>query len=189
VGDWDIGAHVFEGTSREPVLRPNATGTMLQPYYAQITQVGVDVQYTREAWLWKLETIRRAGHGERFSAAVGGFEYTFYQVGGGSGDVGILAEYLYDGRGVDAPVTPFNRDLFLGARWAFNDVQDTSVLAGVIVDTHDGSRLVSIEAERRFGDHWKLEVESRWFVDVATGNDLNAFREDSYLTARFTRHF
>ena len=189
VGDWDIGAHLFHGTDREPSLRPNSEGNALQPHYALISQFGVDVQYTRDAWLWKLEAIQRTGAGNSFSAVVGGFEYTLFQVAGGDADLGLLVELLYDGRSNDAPATPFDRDLFVGARWAWNDVQDTSLLAGLITDTNDGSRLFSIEGERRVGDNWKIEVEGRWFVDVAEDNTLNVFRQDSYLTARLTRYF
>ena len=48
--------------------------------YDLIQQAGLDVQYTRDAWLWKLEGILRDGHCDLFAAAVGGFEYTLYQV-------------------------------------------------------------------------------------------------------------
>ena len=57
-----------------------------------IHQLGADVQYTREAWLWKLEAIGREGQGDTFAALVGGLEYTFYQVGKSAADVGLLAE-------------------------------------------------------------------------------------------------
>ena len=86
-GDVDIGVSVFHGTGREPGLVPGANGEALAPYYHQVTQVGLDVQYTREAWLWKLEAIGRDGLDDRFFATVAGFEYTFY----GLGTLAILA--------------------------------------------------------------------------------------------------
>ena len=66
VGDWDIGAHVFRGTGREPSLIPDPQANVLRPFYQQITQAGVDIQYTREAWLWKLEGLVREGQGRTF---------------------------------------------------------------------------------------------------------------------------
>ena len=89
--------------------------------YRTITQLGLDLQYTREAWLWKLEAIGRAGEGETFGAAVGGVEYTRYQVFGSAADVGFLSEYLYDGRDVTAPPTAFDNHGFVGTRLALND--------------------------------------------------------------------
>ena len=71
--------------------------------YDQMTQVGVDVQYTRDAWLWKLEAIGRDTRIDNFTALVGGFEYTFYGVRDSAADVGVLLELLYEGcEGVDA---------------------------------------------------------------------------------------
>ena len=77
IGEWDMGLSYFHGTGREPVLAPNQGGTRLIPFYEIINQIGLDLQYTRGAWLWKLEAIAREGQGDTFGAAIGGFEYTF----------------------------------------------------------------------------------------------------------------
>ncbi len=149
----------------------------------------MDVQYTREAWLWKLEALVREGQGDTFGAVVAGFEYTRYQIGGSDGDLGLLVEYLHDARDASAPVTVFDNDVFVGARWARNDIQDTSVLGGAIIDMNDGSTLLSVEAERRLGDSWKLEAELRWLVDVDERNTLSALRQDSHLRLSLARYF
>jgi len=189
LGDWDIGASVFHGTGREPRFRVDDTGTALIPIYDQITQLGTDLQYTNEAWLWKFEGIARSGQGDTFAAAVAGFEYTLYQLAESALDLGLLVEYLYDGRDATAPPTLFENDVFAGARLTLNDTQDTSLLAGLVVDAEDQSTLLSIEAERRLGDAWKLEVESRWFINVDRGNLLQSVSDDSYLTVRLRRYF
>ncbi|MFQ5633975.1 MAG: hypothetical protein ACE5G3_01405 [Gammaproteobacteria bacterium] len=188
-GDWDIGAAVFRGTGREPRLRINDTGTALIPVYEQITQFGADLQYTREAWLWKFEGIVRSGQGDTFAATVAGFEYTLYQLGDTAADLGLLFEYLYDGRDRDAPVTIYDNDVFAGARLALNDMQDTSLLTGAVIDMGDGSALFSVEAERRLGDRWKVELESRWPVNTADRNPLHGVTDDAYLSFRLSRYF
>ena len=115
-----VGAHVFEGTSREARFVIAPEGDRLLPVYDQMTQFGVDVQYTAEAWLWKLEAIARDTRVDSFLAAVGGFEYTFYGVKNSSADVGVLFEYLYDGRNALSPPTGADNDLFVGAPQNFN---------------------------------------------------------------------
>ena len=83
-GPLDLGLSVFDGTSREPALRPAsfrplpplpagipiptcdgipvvAFPTALAPYYPQIRQFGLDAQLTTESVLLKLEAIHRAG--------------------------------------------------------------------------------------------------------------------------------
>ncbi len=79
--------------------------------------------------------------------------------------------------------------MFVGSRLALNDAQDTSVLFGVIVDANDGSIAGRLEAERRLSQRFLLEIESRFFTNVAPGNALNLFRQDSYLGVRIGYHF
>ena len=189
IGDFDVGVHLFHGTGRDPALMVSEDSTELIPLYRTITQVGLDLQYTRDAWLWKLEAISRAGEGRAFGAFVGGFEYTRYQVLGSAADLGVLGEYLYDGRDVTAPPTAFDNDGFVGARLALNDTQDTALLAGAVVDLEDGTVAARVETERRLTDRLTLELESRLFGSVDPENLLQSFRNDSFLTVRLSLFF
>jgi hypothetical protein len=188
-GDFDVGLSLFSGTSREPRLLPNAAGTALVPWYDQIDQFGVDLQYTRDAWLWKFEGIVRDGYRETFTAAVGGFEYTLYQLGDSAADLGLLAEYQYDGRGAEEPVTIADNDVFVGARLALNDTQDTSVLAGLTYDVDTGETIINIEAERRFGDDYLVELRARGFSGADPDNVTWALGSDNYLQLQVSRYF
>jgi hypothetical protein len=161
----------------------------LIPIYDQMDQASLELQWTVEAWLWKLEAITRWGHGDRFSAVVAGFEYTFFNLLGTTLDLGVLAEYLYDDRSAAAPGTPFENDVFVGARLAFNDVGSTSILAGTIVDDQTGVILVTIEASRRLGDRWTIELESAAFFDVPSTALLSSVRRDDYVQLRLSRFF
>ena len=183
-GDFDLGVGVFHGTGRAPSFLLNADQSGLIPVYSEITQIGLDLQYTRDAWLWKLEALAREGEGSTFGAAVFGFEYTMYQVFGSSTDVGLLAECLYDGRDEVAPPTAFAQGAFLGARLALNDADDTSLLAGAIVDLEDGSIAGRIEAQRRLTSSLSLEIESRFFTNVADTSLLRTVSQDSYAVVR-----
>lgn len=189
IGDWDFGAYVFHGTGREPRLQVNGSGSALLPIYDQITQFGTDLQYTHEAWLLKFEGIVRSGQGDTFAASVAGFEYTFYQIGESAADLGLLVEYLYDGRDNQAPGVLFENDAFIGTRLSLNDTQNTSLLLGAIIDIEDQSTSFSIEAERRIGDSWTIELESRWFANAEKGNPLQFIEDDDYVTLRLQKYF
>jgi len=189
VGNFDFGVHVFHGTGREAAFVPSSEDRgHLAALYRTITQAGVDLQYTHNAWLWKVEAIVREGEGRTFGAVVGGFEYTLYQAHG-DGDIGLLAEYLYDGRDATAPPTSFDNDLFVGTRLAFNDVFDTQLLAGGIVDLNDGSLAARIEGGRRLTNTLKVELEGRFFLNVAEDNFLSLFASDSFLNLRLAYSF
>ncbi|MBW2149143.1 MAG: hypothetical protein JRG73_11840 [Deltaproteobacteria bacterium] len=192
LGDWDIGLAHFWGTNREPRLLPdqdNAVRPVLIPRYDLIHQTSLDVQFTTGGWLWKLEAITRGGHGARFAALVVGFEYTFFGVFGTAADLGVLGEYLYDGRGDDAPATPFDDDVFVGARLALNDPQSTEVLAGAIVDRDTQATFANVEASRRFGDRWTIELEARAFINIQPSDVLFGLRRDDYVQIRVARYF
>lgn len=188
-GDVDIGVSAFRGTGREPKLVAAVEGDRLLPYYHQITQFGLDLQYTRDAWLWKLEAIARDGLDDQFLAGVGGFEYTFYGVRDSAIDVGLLVEYLYDGRAASEPVTSFDNDLFIGSRLAFNDTQDSSLLAGIVLDRHESEWFFNLEAERRLGENYTVEGRLRLFRGAAAGGPLFSVDRDDYLQISIARYF
>ena len=189
VGNVDFGLSAFSGTSREPRLLPNADASALIPVYDQIDQLGLDLQYTGDAWLWKLEGIIRETPSDSFGAAVGGFEYTVYQVADSSTDVGLLLELQYDGRADSEPLTLADNDLFVGIRLALNDVQDTSLLAGLGYDLDSGETYVNVEAERRFGEFYVLQLRARSFTRAEPGDSSYAIEKDDYLELQLSRFF
>jgi len=189
IGDVDLGLSWFSGTSRDPRLLLNAESTALVPYYDLIDQVGVDLQYTRDAWLWKLEAIARDGATDSFGAAVGGVEYTVYQLRNSATDLGLLLEYQYDGRAITEPLTLADNDVFVGARLAFNDVQDSTALLGLSYDVDTGATFVNIEADRRFGQNYVAELRVRLFSDADRDDPVFAISSDDYLQLQFSRYF
>jgi hypothetical protein len=189
IGDIDIGLSLFSGTSREPRFVPAEDGPYLLPHYDLIDQFGVDMQYTRDAWLWKLEAIARNGYSHSFAAAVAGFEYTMYQVRDSAADIGLLLEYQYDGRNELEPITVNDNDIFVGTRLALNDMQDTSVLAGVAYDVDTGETFLSIEAERRFGDDIAFELRVRAFSGADPQDVTYSLTRDDYVQIQIAKYF
>ncbi len=188
-GDVDVGLYYFQGTNREPRLQIANDGQSLIPHYDQIGQFGLDLQYTRDAWLWKLEAIIRDGFDGSFAAAVAGFEYTFYQVAESAADIGLLMEYQYDNRSASEPLTLADNDLFIGGRLALNDAQNTALLAGVVVDMDTAETFFNIEAERRFGDSVVLELRVRVITGADSGDPTYAISQDDYVQLQVARFF
>ncbi|NOQ34766.1 MAG: hypothetical protein GQ569_02605 [Methylococcaceae bacterium] len=191
LGDWDLGLSHFYGTNREPTLLPELqqTGELkLIPYYEMIHQSGVDIQVTKGSWLWKMESIVRSGQGRTFFASTAGFEYSLYNLFETGLDLGIVAEYLYDSRGDNSPTT--TEDDFLAAvRFSFNDIQSTEILAGVILDRRSNEKFYNIEASRRLGDDFKIEVEARFFSGAASRDISYFLRNDDHIRAELSYHF
>ncbi|MCG8467369.1 MAG: hypothetical protein MJB57_04065, partial [Gemmatimonadetes bacterium] len=188
----DLAVSGFLGLSREPRLVPTTgpdDAVRLQPTYDEIDQVSIDAQWTQGATLWKLEAMTRGGHDERIYAAVVGVEHTLFNLGPGAADLGLLAEYMIDDRSDAAPFTPFDNDVFLGARWAFNDPTDSSILGGPVIDYETGEIFAFLEAERRFGDRWVAELEVRILANTDEAGPIHGLRQDDFLTLRLSRFF
>jgi hypothetical protein len=191
LGIFDIGLSHFSGTSREPLIVPTLNSSLdsvFAPFYNIIDQTGLDLQATTGGWLLKLEAINRFGQGDRFFAATAGFEYTFSNIKNSGIDVGLIMEYHYDERGKEG-LAPFDDDIFFGSRLAFNDVQSTDILAGAIIDRDTGSSFLNLEASRRLGDRYKLEVEFRGFVNASPEEIFYGLRKDHYFQLELARYF
>lgn len=194
-GGTDFGVYVFRGTSRDPLLAlpsmidaNDTDDSRLIPFYEQINQFGTDVQYASGNWLWKLEAYFRNGYLQDYFAAVGGFEYTFFGVGGGNTDIGILSEYAYNDRD-DGGMTIFQNDLFLGMRLTPNDTAGTQLLAGFAQDLERSENALSIEASRRFGANWRLILEAWFFLDTADDSVIHQLRNDDFARLELAYYF
>ncbi len=181
-GQMDYGLSWFKGTAREAQLRPTSpTADELLPFYDQIERVGVDLQYTADAWLWKLEAIhQQARQTTDFSALVAGLEYTFYGLHEGLYDLGLLAEYSHDSSD-NAQSVLLQNDVFIGARFGFNDTQSSSILAGGFLDLDDDSQVFRIEASRRVFEDAKLSIEAQVFSNVDSNNLSYSVRDNDFI--------
>ena len=192
--EYDMGLSYFMGTSRDPIF-PNEliTPSSVTPFYPLIRQYGLDLQYTGESIIWKLEAIHRQPNSdqskfEKYSAAVGGFEYTLPTISESGAELGILAEYHLDSRG-QKPSVAFQKDLFVGARLALNDEDSSELLAGAFVDLDNSTKSIRVEGSRRIGNGLKLNLEAQVFTDVDSNDALNSFSEDDHIKLELQKFF
>ena len=201
IGDFDIGVAHFHGTSREPRLVPecedgrSALSTPCNPFtivfaprYEVVNRTSLDLQATRDAMLWKLEALHESGQGGSYFAWVAGFEYSWFGIDESGMDLGLLVEHLFDDRGANAS-HPLEDDVFAGLRLALNDENDTALLAGAIVDMEGDATNLTLEASRRVGDDWKIELETRIWTGVANDDPMVHLRDDDYLQLTLSRYF
>lgn len=185
IGKFDIGLSHFYGTSRMPLINSLES---FNPVFAVVNQTGLDVQATTGPVLWKFEGVFNSNSVIDYTALTGGFEYTFGNVNGNGLDIGVLSEYLYDSRD-NLTFSSMQNDLFGGARFAFNDSQDSQILAGAIFDLENETRFFSVEASRRIKETWKIEVEGRFFEDVSNKEFIYFMRNDSFLKLAINKYF
>ena len=68
----------------------------------------------------------------------------------------------------------------VGARLAVNDIDDTQLLAGMILDIDDDERTFFLESSRRFGEKIRVTLEAG-FYDIPTDSRISAVRDDDYI--------
>ncbi len=188
--EWELGLSHFSGTGREPQsFKLNSAG-VIAPFYAVINQTGLELQAFIEEWTWKLEAISREDFNERFLAMTGGFEYTFVGIADSQVDLGIVIEYLYDNReDTTLATSPFQNDLTTGLRFALNDEQSSELLVAIVTDLDDQTVVGFLEASRRLGESFKLELEIRTFSNTNPKRPLYIFRKDSFVQASLAWYF
>ncbi|RNC86701.1 MAG: hypothetical protein ED556_04585 [Winogradskyella sp.] len=188
IGAFDIGISHFYGNGREPLFTFDPNG-QINAFYPVINQIGLDLQATHNAFLWKFESIYRSADAQDFFALTAGLEYTFSNIDGNGLDIGLLGEYLYDDRD-ELALNALQNDFFFGSRIALNDTQDTSILVGGIADLESSSKIFSIEASRRIGSSWKAELEARIFSSIDQSEFiLSNFSQDSFLRFTLSKFF
>ena len=211
VGDFDIGVAHFHGTSREPRLLPlpicadgrpapqlrcppvgpptgPPAGVVLAPRYEVVHRTSLDLQATKDAMLWKLELLHESGQGDSWVAWVGGFEYTWYGINESESDLGLLVEHLFDGRGGHAS-HPLENDVFAGVRLGLNDEAGTELVGGIIADGEGDATAFTLDASRRIGDDWKVELEVRTWNGVEHDDRMAPLRRDDYVQFTVSRFF
>tara|TARA_B110000196_G_scaffold143255_1_gene123899 strand:+ start:3492 stop:4721 length:1230 start_codon:yes stop_codon:yes gene_type:complete len=188
-GDVDLGLYYFNGTNRDPRLSMEGNNSELLLNYDQIEQIGLDLQYTYSSWLWKLESFIRDGYADSIFAGVAGFEYTFYQIFDGASDIGILFEYQYDDRSSAESMTTADNDFFFGSRWTSNNMNDGSILVGVVLDKKTSETFYSIEAKTRLKENFLLSLELKAITNSELGEPNFPQSRDDYLEIQISHFF
>ena len=183
--DYDIGIAHFHGNNRAPQLNINPSTLKFNPHYTTLSQTSLDIQATKGAWLYKLEALSAKDGNERHLGVAGGFEYTFYGIRDSQSDLGLVIEYSFD----DRNSYPFNNDSVAALRWTKNDINSTSLLAGMFIDMRGNSNRFIAEYEQRINNNVKLFIDATFNGSIDSQDFTYAFEEDSVFSIKLARYF
>ena len=122
---------------------------------------------------------------ERHLGVAGGFEYTFYGIRDSQSDLGLVIEYSFD----DRNSYPFNNDSVAALRWTKNDINSTSLLAGMFIDMRGNSNRFIAEYEQRINNNVKLFIDATFNGSIDSQDFTYAFEEDSVFSIKLARYF
>jgi len=140
-------------------------GFKVIPFYQQVWESGVELQYTGQKHIWKYEAKYRWGTEESSFATSAGWEWTKYGLFGSKADVRVLAEYHFEHR-EKGSFAFFNNDLFAAARLAFNDAKDTNILLGSYYDVEIGTTMAVFTFQRSIRSDLVFKLNGRYLIEL-----------------------
>lgn len=184
LGDFDIAASQFWGHAREPIYQPvlqQSTLVGFDEVYEEIAQSGLELRYVAGDTVLKAELISQTGGSDSFVGSGIGSETTFNQITDGFSSITVYLEAYYDTRNELAPLTPFQRDVFVGFRYNTNDVNDTLLDVRYTHDVEFHSDLIDVRASRRLGGAQTISAQILLPQSVSEDPALKGFENDPYF--------
>jgi hypothetical protein len=187
-------AHYY-GYARNPWYQlqtdPYGRPTSLRPSYDLINQTSLELLWVRGHALWKLEALHNDGPEDDFFALGVGVEREIPRVWDTRASLTLYAEGYYDGRkdSPRMPLAPFQRDVFLGARLAMNDIKSSEFQVRITHDLEYASSLLDLRAARRLNEDWSMQATLYAFLNVQDDPALTTFRDDNRIELKFIRSF
>lgn len=190
---YDAHLYYFRGLDRQAVLIPyfpdGGVPTFLYASRKKIGQFGGDLQVPVGNLLIKAEAIYRTGYSRGFAAVIAGGEYTLNSFRGTASDLGLMFEYQYDDRPLDAPLAPMKEGVYVGVRIARNDPASTELKLGVLQSTDTAAQVWRGDVSRRIAERWTIEGSLNVFANVRDEPALVGFARDSYLELSLKYYF
>ena len=152
------------------------------PYYQDLHQIGLELVYSTGDWQLKFEGAQRYTDRENYFSGVIGAEYTFGDVFDSAGDLTGAIEYIYDDRSALQPRTFLDDDIFVGLRYDFNNVANTSLSLSGLKDLDTDSTLMNFNISSRLSDNASIEFSTVFINADDTSDPLSGLDEDDFFS-------
>ena len=184
VNEYDYGFSYYEGNSKDPALV--LTSGKFVPKYSEITQLGLDLQATREDTLYKSEVVYREneydynGNIEDYTNLILGFEHTNYGIYEKNWDLANIVEYSYDTRSSNSH-HGYQNDLFLGVRLVLNDIEDTQYFVSLQNDLDKNTRALTFNYESRFFSLLRAGIDIYQPLNLEEDTHQSSFKDEANI--------
>ena len=178
-----------------------------KPYYFTVDQFGGTLQWVLDSHIIKMETAARLFSEElaiytlrglrkpvdHQESAVG-WEYSVGHDGGTESFVFVEANFLTGvNKETRSELSPFQRDMLLAYRYAFNDKNSREFFASFIFDMERSHEyFASLSYSQRLGESWKLTGGLRYYdapKKQSVPKGLEIFHQDSQVSVKLSRFF
>lgn len=216
--DMDLSLHFLHHMDRSfPVVGthryvnvagvPTPTAFPTTPYYYRSNQVGMTAVLPYESFVFKLEAASRTfdndlliyttkglRRAEDNSEVALGTEYSIAHENGAESFVFVEGQMMFGPeQSRMEEMSLFQKDIFLGYRYAFNDIMGKEFFLSFIFDAErEHEFLYNLSYSQRLSDIWKIKTGLRYYdapKKEATVTGLELYNGDSYAFVTLTRFF
>ena len=182
-GNFDFAISSFEGLARSPISTPN--GGVIDQNYPYQSSTGLELQYTSDAALLKLEAIGGKQGLSEFEATTFGVETTAYGISDTNYDLGLILEAQLDNR----PQALSEEMLAYLLRLVANNSSDTEIVLAYLDDLLGEQSLVSLSGSHRLRNGLLIELEARKVNAANSLLPLYALERDDSVALNFKYFF
>jgi hypothetical protein len=206
----DLALHVISHNDRSQPSIVLGGDFVPRPLYHRVLQAGATWTQTLGEWIVKVEAAHRRFEeiddpGDYLAPAgldppdhtqvAAGLEWGWGYDSGGEGTVLAEGQVVLGVEDKDErrALHPFQRDVLIGYRHAFNDANGSELMLGILADLETVEVLGNLNYKQRLSDTWSLEVGLR-FVHAPSDGDpfpegLEALHEARYAQLFLKRYF
>lgn len=186
----------------------NLRNLSFYPTLTEVDHYAFSMQVVLNSWIFKMENAYRAFQEQTYISAFDNTlnksnyavsslatEYSLSHQSGATTTFIIEFQEIY---GIDQSqrflINPFQRDLLVGARYAFNDVKAKTFFFGVIADLERGREiLINSSYNQRLSDYWTIHFGAR-YIDAPSSSaidfsGLKPLNNDHQIDVKLSRYF
>lgn len=218
IGDADLSFHFLHHMDRSfPVIGTHryttAAGNIVPlaipntPYFYRVNQIGFTATLPYESLIFKLEaatrkfdnelsiyTARGLRKSEDNTEVAFGTEYSFAHSSGAESFIYLEGQMMFGpAQSRIQEMAIFQKDIFTGYRYAFNDIMGKEIFVSLISDVQRSREfLYNFNYSQRLSDLWKIKTGLRIYdapKKEATARGLEFYDGNSYVFTTLTRYF
>lgn len=207
IGGADIALHALEHMDRiQPVVVPEPGTNRVHAVFRTVRQLGATYSQVIGGFIGKLELAHRdfarlleteplgpIPERDHTTVAVG-FEYGWVHDAGSESTILLEGQSVFGlSRAARAEVNPFQRDVLVGYRFAWNDEDSKELRLSAIIDVENPDEyLINASYRQRLGETWGVELGARLFNASYDGSSpwgLVPLRDADMVRLVLTRYF
>jgi hypothetical protein len=183
-GNIDFSLSYFNGYSRIPWFLSIQDREV--EFYQNVTQLGLELQYTGDGLLLKLESALKDSKLENYYQGVIGAEFNLSHIQSTAYDINFFVEYIWNSRELQ-PIGILDNDVFIGVQLISNNTSAARIFMGLYLDAETREKIPNISFESRLLSDFSFAFDAIGYSDL--NKSAKPITQDSYVSMKISYNF